>query len=220
MDERDPLPDELRARHEMTRAGWQPADSEALVAAIDALADAGVVEAALGLGEVAPDFELPDATGHWLNLSDLLSGGAAIVTFYRGAWCPYCNITLRALQRLSPRLKRAGARVVAISPQPRDMALAQADRNLLEFDLLHDAANRAARLYGLVYEMPPPWIAYCRARGIDIARINGTERWELPLAATYLIGRDGVVAYASVEVDQARRFDPVALMQGLRRLAT
>lgn len=211
----DPLPRELRDQAELTRGSLRGEEVRGLDAALDALAASGVAEAALGLGEIAPDFELPDASGHWLGLTDLLAGGAAVITFYRGAWCPYCNLTLRALQRLLPDLRRAGARVAAISPQPRDMALAQADRNLLEFDLLHDAQNRVARLCGLVYEMPAEWRRYCRGRGIDLARINGTERWELPLAATYLIRADASVAYASVEVDHTRRFDPAALMQAL-----
>lgn len=211
----DPLPRELRDQAEQTRGSLRGEEVRGLDAALDALAASGVAEAALGLGEIVPDFELPDASGHWLGLTDLLAGGAAVITFYRGAWCPYCNLTLRALQRLLPDLRRAGARVAAISPQPRDMALAQADRNLLEFDLLHDAQNRVARLCGLVYEMPAEWRRYCRGRGIDLARINGTERWELPLAATYLIRADASVAYASVEVDHTRRFDPAALMQAL-----
>jgi peroxiredoxin len=211
----DPLPRELRAQAEQTRGCLRAEEVRALDAALDALAAAGAADAALGLGEIAPEFELPDASGHWLSLADLLAGGAAVITFYRGAWCPYCNLTLRALQRLLPELKRAGVRVAAVSPQPRDMALAQGDRNLLEFDLLHDAQNRVARLCGLVYEMPAEWRRYCRGRGIDLARINGTERWELPLAATYLIRADASVAYASVEVDHTRRFDPAALMRAL-----
>lgn len=216
----DPLAGELRDLAARTRAGLREDEVRALDEALDALAKSGVAEAALGLGEIMPEFELPDATGHWLGLPQLLSRGPAIVAFYRGAWCPYCNLTLRALERLWPRLRGAGVRVAAISPQPRDMALAQADRNLLSFDLLHDARNRVARLCGLVYEMPDAWKTYCRARGIDLARVNGTERWELPLAATYLIGVDGVVAYASVEVDHTRRFDPAALMRALDRLTT
>jgi len=211
----DPLPRELRYQAEQTRGGLRGEEVRALDAALDAIAASGVAEAALGLGEIAPDFELPDASGHWLSLTDLLAGGVAVITFYRGAWCPYCNLTLRALQRLLPDLRRAGARVAAISPQPRDMALAQADRNLLDFDLLHDARNRVARLCGLVYEMPAEWRRYCQGRGTDLARVNGTERWELPLAATYLIRADASVAYASVEVDHTRRFDPAALMQAL-----
>lgn len=216
----DPLSGELRDQAARTRAGLRDDEIRILDAALDDLARSGVAEAALGLGEIMPEFELPDATGHWIGLPELLARGAAIVTFYRGAWCPYCNLTLRALERLWPRLRGAGVRVAAISPQPRDMALAQADRNLLSFDLLHDARNRVARLCGLVYEMPGAWQTYCRARGIDLARVNGTERWELPLAATYLIGTDGVVAYASVEVDHTRRFDPAVLMRALDQITT
>jgi peroxiredoxin len=211
----DPLTGELRAQAEQTRGCLRAEEVRALDAALDALAASGVAEEALGLGEIVPDFELPDATGHWLGLTELLARGAAVITFYRGAWCPYCNLTLRALQRLLPSLRRAGVRVAAISPQPRDMALALADRSLLEFDLLHDAQNRVARLCGLVYEMPAEWQRYCQGRGIDLARINGTERWELPLAATYLVRPDATVAYASVEVDHSRRFDPAGLMQAL-----
>jgi peroxiredoxin len=219
-DESDPLAHELRQQREQTRAALRPDEMRTLDAALDALAAAGASDAALGEGETAPEFDLPDANGHWLSLAELIHRRAAVVTFYRGAWCPYCNLTLRALERLRPRLRRAGVRVAAISPQPRAMALAQADRNLLELDLLHDAGNRVARLYGLVYEMPAAWKAYCRGRGIDVARLNGTEHWELPLAATYLIGVDGQVAYASVEIDHSRRFDPDALMRVLPAPAT
>lgn len=200
------------------RQGRDPAIAGELGAALAALRDAGIREMALREGEMAPEFDLPDATGHWINLADLLRNGAAVVAFYRGAWCPYCNVTLQALERMRRQLHRAGVRLAAISPQPRDMALAMGDRQLLGFDLLHDAGNRVARLYGLLYELPPSWITFYRARGIDIARINGNGRWELPLAATYLIGRDGTAAYASVEIDPARRFDPAALMAAVERI--
>jgi len=200
------------------RQGRDPAVAGELGAALAALRDAGIREMALREGEMAPEFDLPDATGHWVTLAELLADGAAVVAFYRGAWCPYCNATLQALERLRHPLRRAGVRLAAISPQPRDMALAMGDRQLLGFDLLHDADNRVTRLYGLLYELPPSWIAFYRARGIDIARINGNGRWELPLAATYLIGHDGIVRYASAEIDPARRFDPAALMAAAGRL--
>jgi peroxiredoxin len=195
----------------------EPVVTAGLDAAIAALHRAGLTEAALQRGETAPEFDLPSAGGPWISLEDLLSAGVTVVTFFRGAWCPYCNLTLHGLQALLPEIRAAGGEVVAISPQPADMALAQTERQKLGFALLHDGHNQVGRLYGLVYPLPRAWIAHYRSLGIDIARLNGTARWELPLAATYVIGRDGTAAYASIEVDPTRRFDPQAVIRSVRQ---
>lgn len=78
---------------------------------------------ALKVGEQAPNFELPDALGNQIKLSGLLDNGAVVVTFYRGSWCPYCNLQLRALQAKLPEIQSLGATLVAISPEVPDASM-------------------------------------------------------------------------------------------------
>ena len=200
------------------RSRRDPQTTAKLEAAMAALQRSGVLEAALQAGELAPDFELQNTEGRWLSLSDLLRDGAAVITFYRGAWCPYCDLTLRALQETLSDIRRLGGQVAAICPQPQAMAQAHGERQRLSFELLQDAGNRVSRLFGLTYDLPPAWITHYRSIGIDIGLLNGTGRWELPLAATYVIDRNGTAAYASVELDPARRFDPRSVLHTLTRL--
>ena len=175
-------------------------------------------ERALGPGDPAPAFTLPNPQGQMVSLDEILRTGPAVVTFYRGGWCPYCNIQLRAYQAVLPEISALGARLVAISPQLPDGSLSTAELNALTFDVLSDAANEVAHRFGLVWKLPEELRAALRSNDKALPGINGDDSWALPVPATYVIARDGRVALAAIEVDYRKRLDPDAILAALRGL--
>lgn len=173
---------------------------------------------ALAVGDMAPDFTLPDAQGRPVTLSAVLREGPAVVVFYRGGWCPYCNIQLRAYQRALPEIAALKGRLIAISPQLPDGSLSTAEKNRLEFDVLSDAGNGVARSFGLVYALPEELREAMRSNGKALPGINGDESWELPLPAVYVIAPGGRVALAQVELDYRNRPAPEIIVASLRSL--
>lgn len=177
------------------------------------------LERAVNVNETAPDFALPDAARKLIVLKDLLRSGPVVLTFYRGGWCPYCNIQLRAYQSVLPQISALGARLVAISPQLPDNSLDTVNKNTLTFDVLSDVGNEVARSYGLVYSLPEEIRAALRSNNKALPLINGDESWELPVPATYVIARDRLVALAYTEVDYRKRLEPEALLTCLKSLS-
>jgi peroxiredoxin len=175
-------------------------------------------ESAIGPGDRVADFTLPDPGGRSVSLTSILEAGPVVLTFYRGGWCPYCNIQLRAYQAILPELTALGARLVAISPQRAEGSLATSEANGLTFDVLSDVGNVVARAFGLVWSLPEELRAALRSNNKALPEINGDESWELPVPATYVIARDGRVALAAVEVDYRKRLEPDAILASLRSL--
>jgi peroxiredoxin len=173
---------------------------------------------ALAVGDVAPDFTLPDAHGRPVALSILLRHGPVIVTFYRGAWCPYCNIQLRAYQQALPDIQKLNGQLVAISPQLPDGSLSMTEKNDLAFDVLSDLGNNVARSFGLVYALPEELRAALQANGKALPGINGDDSWELPVPATYIIAADRRIALAFLDIDYRKRLSPEEILAALRDL--
>ncbi|MFN5943720.1 MAG: YHS domain-containing (seleno)protein [Phycisphaerae bacterium] len=195
-----------------------PADVIALYdKGIRDVAAGGVTETALKVGAKAPEFTLPDAKGESVALATLLAKGPVVVTWYRGAWCPYCNIQLREYQKAMPELTALGANLVAISPQTPDNSLTTQQKNELSFNVLSDKSNAVARQYGIAYTLPPEIAASFKGK-LDLVKFNGDESNELPLSATYVIGTDGVIRYAFVDADYRNRAEPADIIAALRAL--
>lgn len=180
---------------------------------------AGIGEQAIKVGERAPEFALPDALGHEVRLTDLLAQGPVVVTFYRGEWCPYCNLTLRAYQAILPQIQALGASLVAISPQTPDNSLTTVEKKELTYPVLSDAGNRVARQFGLVYTVDEQIRSLYTAIGNDLQTFNGDASWELPVPGTFVIARDGTVRHAFVEADYRLRLEPKDLLAALRQQA-
>ena len=196
-----------------------PAGRAALYEAkVEELRTSFALEAVVGIGAIAPDFRLPDVKGDLVSLTDLLRHGPIVVTFYRGGWCPYCNIQLRAYQAALPQITALGARLVAISPQLPEQSLSTAQADELTFYVLSDVGNQAARRFGLVYALPEELRAALRSNNKALPGINGDESWELPVPATYVIAQDGRITLAYVEVDYRKRLGPEAILDALRSL--
>jgi len=178
----------------------------------------GATERAMKVGDQVPDFTLPDATGHDRALSDILKTGPAIVTFYRGGWCPYCNLELRAYQQLLPEIETLGASIIAISPQAPDSSLSTTEKNALAFPVLSDVGGSVADSFGLIFELPEDLQAVYAAIGNDLPRINGDGAWRLPIPGTYVVDRDRTIVFASLDADYRKRPDPAQVLDALRHL--
>ncbi len=167
-------------------------------------------------GDLAPEFRLPRATGENISLLETLASGPVVLSFYRGAWCPYCNIQLAAYERALPAIADTGACLIAISPQRPDGSLSMTEKNNLTFDVLSDIGNVVAREFGLVYKMPDDLKARYSSFGVDLAEINGDGSWELPIPATFVIGRNGRVQLVHAEADYRKRLSPEVIVDALR----
>ena len=184
--------------------------------AIAQLKGTGIEKRALVVGATLPDLTLPDAIGRPVSLRALNAGAPLVIVFYRGGWCPYCNLELREWQRLLPEVHRRGATLVAISPQSPDSSLSTQEKNDLAFPVLSDSALAAAEAFGIAFALPPELVeAYSRI-GNDLPTLNGNGRWVLPLPATYVVGRDGIVSFAHVEADYRQRAEPNEVLATLQ----
>ncbi|MFE9042570.1 peroxiredoxin-like family protein [Streptomyces sp. NPDC007818] len=190
-----------------------PAEQRAVMErAADELAASGQANHAVGPGDKAPRFTLPSALGNPVALDDLLAEGPVVLTFYRGAWCPYCNIALRALQEQHPEITARGAKLVAVSPQIADESLSLKEKHALAFDVLSDVGSDTARRYGVAFDLPDELAALYASFGFDLQHVNGGHPRTLPLPATYVIDREGIVRWAFVDPDYTKRAEPTDIL--------
>lgn len=183
------------------------------------LVASGQAERALKAGDRAPDFALEDPDGAIVSARDLLARGPLVVSFYRGVWCPYCNLELQALQAALPDIQALGASLVAISPQTPANSRKSQRQNALGFPILSDAGGEIGAAFGLRFSLPDDLVALYKAFGNDLPLINKDPSWTLPMPARFVIGTDGVIAYAEVNADYTQRPDPSELLPTLDRLA-
>ena len=193
-----------------------PPDRAAMMESATAeLKATGIETLALQAGNQAPDITLPDATGRSVRLAELWKESVTVLIFYRGGWCPYCNLELRAWQQQLDVLSKLGIKLVAISPQTPDNSLSTAEKNELAYPVLSDSALMAADGFGIAFEMPKPLIDLYSKVGNDLPVLNGNGRWVLPLPATYVIGRDGRILFAHIESDYRVRAEPVDVIAAI-----
>jgi peroxiredoxin len=174
---------------------------------------------AIALGESAPNFELPNQEGQATSLAALLEKGPVVVTFYRGSWCPYCNLQLRALQARLNDIHDLGAELIAISPQVPDDSLSKDEISQMGFQVLSDQSAKVALEYGVAWEVPEFLLEHMRVdRGLDLETVNNGNGNVLPIPATFVIGRDGKVAWRFVDVDYRTRSEPEDIIKALEAL--
>lgn len=174
---------------------------------------------ALKVGDKAPDFTLPNAKGESISLNKLLNKGPVVVTFYRGDWCPYCNLQLRALQAKLNQIHELGANLVAISPQVPDGSLTESEISKMEFIVLSDQNANVASKYGVAWEVPEFLMEHMRIdRGLDLETINNGNANILPIPGTFIIGQDGDVKWNYVNVDYRTRSEPDEIIEALKKL--
>ncbi|HSJ39340.1 MAG TPA: peroxiredoxin-like family protein [Planococcus sp. (in: firmicutes)] len=169
-------------------------------------------------GEKAPNFNLPNATGQTVELYEQLKKGPVILTFYRGNWCPYCNMELRAYQEIIGEIHGQGAELIAISPQTPDQSMSIQEKHNLEYVVLSDENNEVANQFNLVYQMPEYLVALYKEIGLNVNEYNGDETWALPVSATYIIQTDGTIAYEYTKSDYKDRVEPSEVMEKLKKM--
>jgi peroxiredoxin len=210
---------ELRAFYQARRQQIPDDVRQVMLRAGEELAASGQDTRALSAGDRAPRFALPSATGRTVALDDLLADGPVVLTFYRGAWCPYCNIALRGLQQRHADITARGARLVAVSPQVPDESLTLVEKHGLAFDVLSDVGSGTAGQYGLAFDLPDDLAAVYDRLGFELERVNGGHPRTLPLPATYVIDRGGVIRWAFVATDYTTRAEPADIIAALDALS-
>jgi peroxiredoxin len=191
-----------------------------IAAAITEVAASGVAPG-LAVGDPAPGFTLPDATGREVSLADRLDAGPVVLQFYRGDWCPYCNLHLRALQAALLEIRKRGASLIAISPQSPDHSLSLTGKAELEFDVLSDVDQRAIRDYRLQFTLPADLQSvHLNVFSVDLRAENADGSWNLPVPATFVISAEGSIVAAGVEVDYRTRMEPSVILEALDELAS
>jgi peroxiredoxin len=172
------------------------------------LIESGQAQRALQAGDRAPVFSLRDQNDQLVSSGELLARGPLIVSFYRGVWCPYCNLELQALQEALPRFQELGASLVAISPQNPVNSRKSVRQNNVGFPILSDARNDVAAAFGLKFALPDYLVDLYKMLKNDLPAFNGDPSWTLPMPARFVIARDGEIAYAEVNPDYTRRPEP------------
>ncbi len=212
-----PLEAALSAR-KAEAAAKMPADALALhEGGIKQVAESGVLDTAKVVGDRAPDFTLRDLEGRDVMLSELLKGGPVVLTWYRGGWCPYCNITLRSYQQHLDEFRARGGQLVALSPEVYSHAVTTAKEQDLGFAVLHDEGSKVAEQYGIAFTLPAE-VAEAYEKGFGLSDYNGDTSARLPLAATYVIDQGGVIRWAFVSADYRQRAEPADIIGALDTL--
>lgn len=200
-------------------AGLSNTERDTYLHLVDWLRKTDVASRALRVGDVAPDFLLPDAHGRLHSSEHLRCEGPLVVSFYRGGWCPFCNAELRALQAAKAQFDGLKANLVVLSPETRDLPR-QLKRQLnLDLTMLADVDHGVAISYGLLFRVPEKTKAHYAVLGYDFGHRHGSTEWMLPIPATYVIGQDGVVKSAFVEPDFTIRPEPSDILATVRQLA-
>jgi peroxiredoxin len=185
---------------------------------IGGLIASGQAERTLKAGDQAPAFDLPDQNGVVVSSAYLLKQGPLVLSFYRGVWCPFCNIELKALQEALADIQARGAALVAISQQTQANNRKSVRENDLQFPILSDKGGEVGAAFGLRWVIPEEMREVHRQLGGPMPAFNGEESWTLPMPARYVIGQDGVIVYAEVSPDYTKRPEPSDLFPVLDRL--
>jgi peroxiredoxin len=191
---------------------------EAMHRATAELIASGQAQRALKAGDKAPDFVLNDPDGKPISSRDLLAKGPLVLSFYRGVWCPYCNMELQALQAELPAIEARGGSLVAISPQTPPNSRRSQRENKLGFAILADVRAEVANAFGIRFALPDYLVEVYKGFKNDLPLINDDPSWVLPMPARYVIGTDGIIAYAEINPDYTQRPDPSELLPVLDRM--
>lgn len=191
---------------------------EHINAGFDEMINSKLDRNALKQGDFAPDFSLPNATNHRITLTEELKKGTVIITFYRGGWCPFCNLQLRAYQEILEQIKSFGASLVAISPELPARSLSTKEKNELDFEVLSDRGNIVAEIYGLAFITPEVHRQAHQDLDIPLPEINGDESWKIPITATYIIDRNRTIVWSHTNPNYRLRAEPSEILQVLANL--
>ncbi|WP_275316436.1 peroxiredoxin-like family protein [Tenacibaculum bernardetii] len=209
------LTDQLKEHADNSAKNMPEEAKKIMQTGIKKLEDTDIIKNATKKGDHFPDFSLPNAKGELTSLEELLKKGQVVLTFYRGGWCPYCNLALKALQDIVPQIKEKNATLVAITPETPDNTLTIKEKNELDFEILTSKNNELARSLGLTYKLPEELATLYKKFGIDLLESQGNDSNELPIAATYIIGTDKKITYSFITEDYKLRAEPLDIIAAL-----
>lgn len=212
------LREKLDALWQESSARLGPDKHRLFEAFLEGLAANGMTAASLKAGEAMPDFMLPSSTGDLVASSELLERGPLVVCFFRGDWCPYCNLELQALQEALPDIATTGATLVAITPDTGTAFQSAVRRHDLGYLVLSDADNGVGLQFGVVYRVPDAIRDLYLKLGLDLEARHGNVAWFLPIPATYIVDRNGIIRHAELDIDFTHRMEPSEIVGMLRAL--
>ena len=212
---RDQLDEQWRQTSEHS-----PETRTAYEALVRDLAQSGLAEGALKAGDALPSFELPNVEGRLVSAAELVARGPLVLSFFRGGWCPYCTLELRALQRALPEIERLGATLATVTPDTGGALAAAKRENHLGYEVLSDVDQGVGLTFGIIFRVPDAIKALYRRRGVDLGARHGnsTGEWLLPLPATYVVDRAGVIRHAELDPDFRHRMEPEDIVRALGEL--
>ncbi|RBP84998.1 peroxiredoxin [Cytobacillus firmus] len=169
-------------------------------------------------GEKAEDFKLTNALGRDVILFEELAKGPVVLVFYRGGWCPFCNMQLKAYQKILPEIQAIGAQLITISPQKPDHSLSLQEKEGLEFQVLSDPNGLVTAKYNLLFDVPPGVKEVMEGIGLNLAEYNNTSKWVLPVPATFMIDESAIIRSSYVNPNFMQRQSPEEILQELKKL--
>ncbi len=212
------LIDEIKKYQEGFKQKVPIQTQEIMLKATDALKNISISKNALEKGDIVKNFTLKNAKGKFVSTQKLLEeNDFLVINFYRGLWCPYCNLELKALQEINDELKKLNTKLVAVSPQTPDASLSTKEKNELEFEILSDTNNKVAKEYGLVFSLAQELRPIYESFGIDIVGLNQEDSYELPMPATYVINKKGEIIYSFIDEDYTKRSEPQIILDIIRK---
>lgn len=203
------LIDEIKKYQEGFKQKAPQEIQEIMLKATKKLEDASISKNSLKTGDIVKEIKLPNALGNEVSLFDALEkNDFAVVSFYRGSWCAYCNFELKALQDRNDELKELGAKLIAVSPQSPDASLSTKEKNELQFEVLSDTNNKIAKEFGLIFSLAEELRPIYASFNIDIPSHNDEDSFELPMPATYLINKNKEILFSFINEDYTKRCEP------------
>jgi len=199
---------QLKKINDQFQENASPRAISVLSKSAEKLAKLRIEEGALKVGDTLPSFTLTNAVGESVESSELLESGPLVMNFYRGAWCPYCNVELSGYQDILENIHSKGAQLVAISPEKPDNSLSLIEKHELKYEILTDSNNDLAKELGLVFSLDTELKDLYKEFGIDLESAHGNQNFELPVPATYVIDETGRVIMSYVNVDYTDRLEP------------
>ncbi|MCA1029562.1 AhpC/TSA family protein [Bacillus timonensis] len=187
-------------------------------ASAEKLAKQGLERNAMKEGDVIPDFGLKNAVGKTIHIRELLKKGPVVLNFYRGGWCPYCNLELKAYQKVIDDIRSLGAELVAISPELPDESMNTIEKYALAFEVLSDEGNVVAKKFGIVFQLDKTLQRLYRLFGVNFKKRHGNKEFMLPFPATYVVDQSGKVRFAYVDADYTKRSEPKEVLKVLQSI--
>lgn len=210
-----PLNDKLKSLHKDVINSLPSDVSKKLLQENEKLFSNFLYEKILKKGSKIPDVFFRDSVLEAHYLSDILKDQHVVLSFFRGTWCPYCNLELKALSNINNEIKEKGARLIAVSPELYKFSKKSLQENNIDYDVMTDLGNKAAKEFGLAFKLPQEYRDIYAKLNIHLNTLNGEDNWILPVPATFIISKDGTVISTYINADYTKRMEPEDILGAL-----